>query len=151
MNRPIKFRAWDKENKKIIYPIAIGACRYLDFQEGGFYDGTSGVLYEGEYDKEFAEMTHIELMQYTGLKDKNGKEIYEGDIVEMYEEDSRAGDEHAYRGSVTYWEGGFWLFENNEVWVDLQVDWSNPQNEDFRKVIGNIYENPELLSVAQKP
>jgi hypothetical protein len=105
--RIIKFRAWDKVNKHII--------SWKDFQE---------------LDYPFTLFAHIEdyqweLMQYTGLKDKNGKEIYEGDIV-------RQGE------TITsiIWESPGFIMEKPTL-VSEKI---KPI-----EIIGNIYENPELL------
>lgn len=72
------------------------------------------------------------VMQYTGLKDKNGKEIYEGDIIE-FDKIEWGGDDNIH---VVSWND-----------KDAQWDWGggNTSDMDYRTVIGNIYENPELL------
>lgn len=72
----------------------------------------------------------ISIMQYTGLKDKNDKEIYEGDIVK------HATDEGVYK--VIFEDGGFYV--KNLFEYDFQTI-----NEYPLEVIGNIYENPELM------
>ncbi|KIV60342.1 hypothetical protein TS65_00585 [Aneurinibacillus migulanus] len=70
-----------------------------------------------------------ELMQYTGLKDRNGRDIYEGDI--------NGSDEPMY---VAYQDGCFGLkFKNNPSYFDSCINW------DQLEIIGNIYQNPELL------
>ena len=69
------------------------------------------------------------LMQYTGLHDKNGKEIYEGDILGF--------DYYKHPMVVEYKEWGFGCKEDDGTWA--------MPNEEYREVLGNIYENPELL------
>lgn len=86
------------------------------------------------YDSLFRERSDIIVMQFTGLLDKNGKEIYEGDILEF---DS---DEW---GST---QGNRWAVE----WDDEDGSWStgggtNRECRVWKKVIGNIYKNPDLL------
>ncbi len=73
------------------------------------------------------------LMQYTGLKDKNGKEIYEGDIIVEY----LLPNEYDY-GIIEYLDGSFVINWKSKMWQYLI-------NVSRREVIGNIYENPELL------
>ena len=79
------------------------------------------------------------IMQYTGLKDKNGKEIYEGDIVEAWSEGVRGV------GSVSKRIDGLWFmypsYQKDRMWF-LSPDESG---HDYVNIIGNIYENPELL------
>ena len=75
------------------------------------------------------------LMQYTGLKDKNGKEIYEGDIVVL----SSDGDKKICKVTLDGWQS---LFESVQNGFYCPMG-STAQN--YREVIGNIYENPELL------
>lgn len=121
MKREIKFRAWDEKLKIMTTPF----IDFLVFEESeNFRKGQ--VLHQHFEDEEFVP---TEIMQYTGLKDKNGKEIFEGDILE---------------GNlvVTFYDGafGFWAKENSipEFYMLYRYLGS-------RKVIGNIYENPELL------
>ena len=111
MNRDIKFRAWDEVSEKM-----------LNWNE--FLDTNMKNTFIAP------ESTGLILMQYTGLHDKNGKEIYEGDIVK-YEN---------MTGKIMFFNGSFILsdLEETEEW-ELGVI-----NEDI-EVIGNIYDNPELL------
>lgn len=70
--------------------------------------------------------------QYTGLKDKNGKEIYEGDIV-------RYVDDWDENGEIVYDDGGF------EVHWPIELERLEGDIADMMEIIGNIHENPELL------
>ena len=128
MNREIKFRVWDIELHMWINNIGMG-------KDNTLCKGT---------EKRFA------VMQYIGLKDKNGNEIYEGDIL--------CNDKYQtweWRGVVKFSHGVFgaeWL--SNVKSQSMVGSWGQKHN--LRKldddiverqiVIGNIYENPELLS-----
>lgn len=93
-------------------------------------------------------------MQCTGLKDKNGKLIYEGDILDLY-----VSSKKLYRYEVKYEIGSFMLVSQDEifdfinVWNDnvyplsqLYFEYQNEENcIDECEIIGNVYENPELL------
>ena len=119
--REIKFRAWDKKRKEILRITMMDfaewwvSCRPPGTQVDPLEYGERNSFKNEETDR------HI-LMQYTGLKDKNGKEIYEGDIL-----DATWG----YRGEV---EMDTFLMATLECTISDDVE-----------VIGNIYENPELL------
>ena len=115
--REIKFRAWDKKKK--------GMIETHQFMCGHF---TESCLYNCFTDKDFI------LMQFTGLKDKNGKEIYEGDIVEMGE----MGRVWWRRGTVEMRQG---------CWCGRINHWQTPiLSKTVNEVIGNIKENEELLN-----
>jgi uncharacterized phage protein (TIGR01671 family) len=73
---------------------------------------------------------NVELMQYTGLKDKNGKEIYEGDLLSNSE----------FIGQIVWDIGGFDWVKSNGVEYFI----GNLKTTDI-EVVGNIYENPDLL------
>ena len=129
--REIKFRAWDKSNQCMVYPgeentvftftngILCVECLETVWKEGG------GETYEKD---EFFQVD-CEIMQFTGLKDKNGKEIYEGDFVQ--------GGGCLKPHDVRWNDAGRWSF--GESLLDF-----TQSTMLLLEVIGNIYENPEL-------
>ena len=126
MNREIKFRAWIKELNEI------REVEYINFWK-------KMISYPNKFCKEYylnADFYEIELMQYTGLKDKNNKEVYEGDIVKL-----RAN--HGIGVIKYYDEWGAFVVEYIKP-RPLAVLGMNYYKEDI-EVIGNIYENSELL------
>ena len=123
--RDIKFRAWDKSVKTM---CGVGE---IHFCHGGIKAFGPGVHLGNGWVTEDNEHKHhcdVILMQYTGLQDKNGKDIYEGDIVNR----------------VVYDDGEEYI---QEVAWDEDRDFLgwNINPGDQLKVIGNIYESPELL------
>ena len=121
--RTIKFRAWDKERKEMYY-----SDFRVDF---------NGRIFWWKSEEGYEDWRHddtVELMQYTGLEDKNGKEIYEGDIVK---------DE--IRRWEVCWEQARGQFMRKAL--KAKVPLSERQIKMYKvKVIGNVYENPELLN-----
>ena len=144
MNREIKFRAWHKDLKKM---FKIGQ---ITFEKGTWnFEPT---------DRDFIGMSipfqpSFVLMQYTGLHDKNGKEIYEGDIIEFsYDVFTENFDTKVGRGTIEFIDGAFYIkpFEiegkkikdiDNEEWFLLYT-----VNTDTLKVIGNVFENGDILN-----
>lgn len=118
--RTIKFRAWDKVKKEIVRVETIFS-EEIDVRN----EKKKGWFIEKDYEK----------MQFTGLFDKNGKEIYEGDIIALQGVD----DDKCYFYEIRQEKSGAWM-GCNELYWDLKSD-------DFIKleVVGNIHENPELL------
>ena len=133
MKREIKFRAWD--DGKMIYHDKM----FTDLTENN------------EHLHHFFERIREDavIMQYTGLKDKNGKEIYEGDIVKnnertWMEEENNPPEYNNKISTIIYRHSGFWVDAESfgctgeDLW-----DW------DDIEVIGNIYQTPELLNTIK--
>lgn len=134
--RTIQFRAWDQ---------VLGLCRVesIAFPLGGHMGAVTVVNRDAEYYTLSFENAH--LMQYTGLKDKNGKEIYEGDMFGRMGGDRERPDEYEIH-AVVYFDndmGAFCIDDQRGGWEYLGDYLLVSRNE--REVIGNIYENPELL------
>lgn len=125
--RYFKFRVWDV-NEKCFLPSSRESCMYINFN--GHVEGISTV---GE-PIPMNEDDYI-IISYTGMKDKNGKEIYEGDIVKLFNDPDELYE-------VVYND-----FDNDIVGFLLEADggrgdWFAPRK---REVMGNIFENPELV------
>jgi uncharacterized phage protein (TIGR01671 family) len=130
MSREIKFRAWHNEYGNPMYEP------YMSFSNNSL--GLSMFFKSVE-----EEPCNVEVMQYTGLKDKNGVEIYEGDIVELFE-NKNGGLEVVF---INAYVGGWCLSSHDcENVVSLGA-----RKRDDIEVIGNIYETPELLSQLDEP
>lgn len=144
MQREIRFRAWDKATNEMIVEGFHVFGEYTLFNIIGQY------LLENALGKGSLERYNdVEVMQFTGLKDKNGKEIYEGDILRLHneEEDYGMGPNYHYR-QVFYKGGAFcvdWEFgEYDRTAIGWALDkWGLDMSTE---VIGNIHENPELLT-----
>lgn len=121
--REIKFRAFIKEINEI------REVEYINFLK-------KMISFPNKFCKEYylnADFDEIELMQYTGLKDKNKKEIYEGDIVILHN--------GKYKVIFNTEEARFVLRDDE---FEMNIPFTNNNNERM-EVLGNVYENPEVL------
>lgn len=134
MDREIKFRAWDNKNKYMVTSkqgvfTALRNSMNIVRQDNGYYN--NGDLLKPNKEK-------YTLMQFTGLEDKNGKEIYEGDILKFSEVDTAIviwNEKYAY----------FMVKPIQEYYFDSDVLGQALEYNDNVEKIGNIYDNPELL------
>nr|DAV28706.1 MAG TPA: YopX protein [Caudoviricetes sp.] len=124
-----KFRAWDKEADTMHDVTSIWFDRNNEQYKLGHVSFPSQETVDTIFD-------NFELMQSTGLKDKNGVEIFEGDIVKIIGD--VLGDDMSV---IRFTEGGFYLdYKNLDTEFELLYSIDLPI-----EIIGNIYENPELL------
>lgn len=122
--RELKFRAWDKKNQEMRYGYPVIIKGKIDSFVEDITGSTFGI-----------DSWPFELMQSTELTDKNGKEIYEGDIVKTQ-----------WRGQtgVIKWAMGGFALKNGMIVIETLF--TLRYNKWEFEVIGNIYENPELLT-----
>lgn len=130
--REIKFRGYGKFEKKWVYGYGLHQSIFIDGSSNAYV--TAGIREVFIVDKESAG-------QYTGCKDANGNEIYEGDIVSSWSKGVQG------KGVVKQRVDGLWIiypaFSKGEIWGLCP----NQEGISTVEVIGNMYENPELLEV----
>jgi uncharacterized phage protein (TIGR01671 family) len=137
--REIKFKAWDKKNNRM---ANVDSIEFVDALEGR--TGIN-VYVEGKRNSYWLEAfkDEYELLQYTGLKDTNGKEIYEGDILKA-EDPYR---EKTKNIAVEFINGAYHIEWSNMFYEETDITtiyWAKDMDFSF-EIIGNIYQNPKLL------
>ena len=127
--REIKFRAWLKEDKKM------ENVKTMDFT-----DKTIRCLKKNEFINAYllrrVSFDDVELLQYTGLKDKNGKEIYEGDILFFRDENMKY---------VVVWQDAAFIIKSIEIRKYSEKMYWIDDVEICCEIVANIYENKNLL------
>lgn len=127
-----KFRAWNK-NLKTMH--GTDDIVFINFEEEEICVQT--IYFEqglpNERDLDFYIFDEIELMQSTGLVDENGEEIFEGDVVHAYGEDTYL------IGVIEYFDNAYCIKNKNGIYNPLWI------NAEHYEIIGNIYENLEFL------
>lgn len=129
-----KYRAWDKARNEMNYKVMVGNC---DLSDGNW---TCPIIWI----EERKNWLHFDddyecIMQSTGLRDKNGKEIFVGDIVKMSKD---VYSEPTYYEVVRH-RGGAYRLESKQHGCELWLRHTDCE------VVGNIYENPELLEESK--
>lgn len=130
-----KFRAWDRLRKEMNYKVMVGNCDTDD------ENWTCPIIWIEDRKKWLHFDDYECIMQSTGLKDKNGKEIFEGDVLEIQDEGEVLGN------AKLTWDNEQVVFMIEAISVDgiaLFHEILSDESYSYR-VVGNVYENKELL------
>jgi uncharacterized phage protein (TIGR01671 family) len=137
-NRELKFRVWDVKDKKFLNPsdIAINGNGNLLITDSGWYEN-----FENQ------NLSDYVVQQYTGFKDIDRKEIFEDDIIEL-EASTKDNSTKKLTATIDYGLGAFLVMTKNEdgdLFFALLQEFHDKIYKYQIKIIGNIFENPELL------
>lgn len=142
MKREIKFRAWDEGSKSMMY--------MHDLQSDETPNEILSVFLDDNYG--------CELQQFTGLTDKNGKDIYEGDVIELINEDNDrikvVCEFGIARREILIGNGSvevdiscfYFLLPNGKKSFPIVNNYAGKHDLQLFEIIGNIYERPELIT-----
>lgn len=134
MNREIKFRIWLPHLKTFGNPLEV----VISF-DGKVYGFTRPTINDSRLLVEISQLKELRdcvVQQYTGLKDSKGKEIFEGDIIQL------EGSPYKYEVVWNRWQ---WGIDSKGIVAEFIQGFTNAV-EDRAIVVGNIFENPELLN-----
>ena len=131
--KELKFRIWIKDEKR--YYDESDEESYMIVPNGNVTYTSEAYEEDGVWFNDTTRATNdVIVEQYTGLKDKNGKEIYEGDVVNI----------QGIKYYVDFEYGGFWFNNDNRKWK-ANRPFTHFQEINDTEVIGNIHENADLL------
>ena len=145
--RPIKFRVWDKKTKEFVK----GDMFFEQEDQGTFepdcYHDEAGEVHSMKYSQKKLDRYHgYIIQQYTGLNDYKGKEIYEGDIIHYLFDGASYPKEAQDKYLTCVYDSDFGGFCFDDA--DSSYYWAEVRG--YMEVIGNIFENPELLDKTKE-
>jgi len=143
MSRPIKYRAWDNVKNKMYY---VGEEDNISFT----FDSNGIVAVDlSETEQEFKYLHHLKYMQYIGLNDRDGNEIFAGDVIRFPDSYMRCGSgewEEIESAGVIKWDDEHaQYYVTNRESIDMDTLW---EFIDDIEVLGNIYTHPHLMEVS---